>query len=507
MNRLNGTKIGVQDDATSRERADGMKRIMIADASKASLVMTSEVFKDHFPGVQVVVARTSADAIEAAKNAGELDAFIIDYDLPDRDGAYTASRLKKQFKQPILITAFDRQDVQENIDRELAAFDDCLSWIKKPVKPEMVVSLAQRFIEGKHRCQRRLECSIPAFMEVELSQCAELTAAAASLTVGSSLAVSRVKVVQKKAGVQKGSSKALKTEDSSQKSSSGKATAGKAMTGKAAAGKATTGKAAVGKAATGKAAVGKATTGKAMVGKATTGKATVGKATVGKVTTGKVTTGKATTTHTSKVNELKSSRRKTEPAISVKPVRKIIPILIDDVSLGGLKIRVNNQDLTTVASVKGTSVQLSCTFLEGQILGLFVPPAHVIEAGAAALEKWKKTQSKTLTLESLAAARTGQQTASASSPKSPTLSSNPQMIRNTLSKAVPEPVPSQGHAMQANVRWTSSSESFTFCGLRSEAVNVSKKLFEVMIEVELRTRSQLSPTVSPNTARLSKLNA
>lgn len=474
-----------------------MKRIMIADASKASLVMTSEVFKDHFPGVQVVVARTSADAIEAAKNAGELDAFIIDYDLPDRDGAYTASRLKKQFKQPILITAFDRQDVQENIDRELAAFDDCLSWIKKPVKPEMVVSLAQRFIEGKHRCQRRLECSIPAFMEVELSQCAELTAAAASLTVGSSLAVSRVKVVQKKAGVQKGSSKALKTEASSQKSSSGKATAGKAMTGKAAAGKATTGKAAVGKAA-----VGKAATGKAAVGKATTGKATVGKATVGKVTTGK-----ATTTHTSKVNELKSSRRKTEPAISVKPVRKIIPILIDDVSLGGLKIRVNNQDLTTVASVKGTSVQLSCTFLEGQILGLFVPPAHVIEAGAAALEKWKKTQSKTLTLESLAAARTGQQTASASSPKSPTLSSNPQMIRNTLSKAVPEPVPSQGHAMQANVRWTSSSESFTFCGLRSEAVNVSKKLFEVMIEVELRTRSQLSPTVSPNTARLSKLNA
>ena len=54
-----------------------MKRILIADASKASLVMTSEVFKDHFPGVQVVVARTSADAIELAKTSGALDAFII----------------------------------------------------------------------------------------------------------------------------------------------------------------------------------------------------------------------------------------------------------------------------------------------------------------------------------------------------------------------------------------------------------------------------------------------
>jgi CheY-like chemotaxis protein len=116
-----------------------MKRILIADASKASLVMTSEVFKDHFPGVQVVVARNSADAIELAKSAGELDAFIIDYDLPDRDGAYTAARLKKMFSQPILITAFDRPDVQQSIDRDLSAFDDCLSWLKKPVKPELVV--------------------------------------------------------------------------------------------------------------------------------------------------------------------------------------------------------------------------------------------------------------------------------------------------------------------------------------------------------------------------------
>jgi hypothetical protein len=65
----------------------------------------------------------------------------------------------------------------------------------------------------------------------------------------------------------------------------------------------------------------------------------------------------------------------------------------------------------------------------------------------------------------------------------------------------------QGYPLQADVRWTAASELFTFCGMRSESVNTSKKLFEAMIEIELKMRSQLSPTVSPNTARLSKLNA
>ncbi|MCA2961149.1 MAG: hypothetical protein IOD12_12920, partial [Silvanigrellales bacterium] len=55
-----------------------MKRILIADASKASLVMTSEVFKDHFPGVQVVVARTSAECLELVKTTENLDAYVID---------------------------------------------------------------------------------------------------------------------------------------------------------------------------------------------------------------------------------------------------------------------------------------------------------------------------------------------------------------------------------------------------------------------------------------------
>lgn len=146
-----------------------MKRILIADASKASLVMTSEVFKDHFPGVQVVVARSSAECLEAAKSGEGLDAYVIDFDLPDRDGAWTAARIKKQTQTPVLITAFDRPEVHEIIEQELAPYDDCLSWLRKPVKAELVVAVAQRFCEGRYRTQRRLECAIPALAEVVVS--------------------------------------------------------------------------------------------------------------------------------------------------------------------------------------------------------------------------------------------------------------------------------------------------------------------------------------------------
>jgi CheY-like chemotaxis protein len=146
-----------------------MKRILIADASKASLVMTSEVFKDNFPGVQVVVARTSAECLELVKTSENIDAYIIDFDLPDRDGACTAARIKKLTQTPVLITAFDRPDVHDVIEEELAAYDDCLNWLRKPVKAETVVAVAQRYCEGKYRTQRRLISDIPALAEVVIT--------------------------------------------------------------------------------------------------------------------------------------------------------------------------------------------------------------------------------------------------------------------------------------------------------------------------------------------------
>ncbi|RDB35892.1 response regulator [Spirobacillus cienkowskii] len=147
-----------------------MKKILIADASKASLVMTSEVFKDHYPGVQVVVARSSAEALEIAKHHEGLDAFVIDFDLPDFDGAQTAQRLKKLYSIPILITAFDRPEVVQTIETSLKQYADCQSWLKKPVNPEIVIAVAQRFCDNKTRTtqQKRVSCNLPVFAEILL---------------------------------------------------------------------------------------------------------------------------------------------------------------------------------------------------------------------------------------------------------------------------------------------------------------------------------------------------
>jgi CheY-like chemotaxis protein len=146
-----------------------MKRILIADSSKASLVMTSEVFKDHYPGIQVLVARTSTDAIAIAKSTSDIDAFIVDYDLPDTNGAQTALLLKKISKVPILITAFDKQDVVENIETLLVKYEDCRSWLKKPVNPEVVIAVAQRYCDGLIRAQKRIPCHLPVFASIHVN--------------------------------------------------------------------------------------------------------------------------------------------------------------------------------------------------------------------------------------------------------------------------------------------------------------------------------------------------
>ncbi len=145
-----------------------MKKILIADSSKASLVMTSEVFKDHYPGVQVLVARTSFEALELAKHNDGVDAFIIDYDLPDADGAQTAFQLKKLYSTPVLITAFDRPEVAKSIESSLKQYADCQSWLKKPVNSEVVIAVVQRFCDGKVRVQKRISCNLPVFAEILL---------------------------------------------------------------------------------------------------------------------------------------------------------------------------------------------------------------------------------------------------------------------------------------------------------------------------------------------------
>jgi len=477
-----------------------MKRILIADASKASLVMTSEVFKDHFPGVQVVVARTSADALELAKTCGELDAFIIDYDLPDRDGAYTAARLKKSFTQPILITAFDRPDVHETIERDLSGFDDCMSWLKKPVKPEIVVSLAQRFIEGKHRCQRRLTCNIPAFLEIEFVPTA-LHAATSKLPFGSSLQVARAKVKTKIKAKPANASKSSASRSGSTSKSASKQTSG---AGHKANSKNPTPPASNKKTLTAQKSASKApakTASKtAPKAPAKTAANTAPKAAI-------KTPSKSASKASPKTSTLKA---KVSPSqVSDQPVRKIIPLLIDDVSLDGIKVRIQNQELTYAVSGQTKNGTRMIEFIEGQVLQVHLPPSKAVEGGAESLEQWRKAKFKELTA-TLGKKTSGGQ-AKSNAPAT-TLNALAERTRKALSTSPAHTLQevhqqSESSCLKGTVRWIGSSETFTFCGLRSENVNVSKKLFESLVEIEARGRVQLSPILSPNSSRTNKLNA
>jgi CheY-like chemotaxis protein len=155
-----------------------MKRILIADAGKASLVMTSEVFKDFFPGVQIVVAKTSADAIERVTKDKAFDVIVVDYDLPDRDGAETAASIKKLVKTPVLVTGFERPGVDAAIQSDLFAYDDCMNWVRKPVRPETLVTIAERYVEGKYRTQRRIPCDLGVMFELAVPVVSKVPVAA-----------------------------------------------------------------------------------------------------------------------------------------------------------------------------------------------------------------------------------------------------------------------------------------------------------------------------------------
>lgn len=139
-----------------------MKKILIADPNKASLVMTSEIFKDNYPGVQVCVATNSADALKAAQQHQDIDIFIVDFDLPEPHGAHTALELKKISSKPVLITGLDKAEVAQIIEGTLQQHEDCQNWLKKPIPSHVLTAVVDRFLNGKIRTQVRIPCHVPA---------------------------------------------------------------------------------------------------------------------------------------------------------------------------------------------------------------------------------------------------------------------------------------------------------------------------------------------------------
>jgi len=133
-----------------------MTTILIADACKSSLVMSSEVFKDKIPGAIVLVSTTGKDCL-AQLQSGKPDMCVVDFDLPDADGISLITAMRKIYDGPILLTAYPDNIVGEAVTEELFAFNDVSGWIRKPVKFDELSVKIDQFLVEQHRLGRRFD--------------------------------------------------------------------------------------------------------------------------------------------------------------------------------------------------------------------------------------------------------------------------------------------------------------------------------------------------------------
>lgn len=136
-----------------------MTTILIADTTKASLVMTSEVFKDKIQGSIVIVAKTGHEAIELARQHRP-DMCVVDFDLPDTDGVTLVTALRESFEGPILMTAFPDDVVREAASTNLFGFSDASGWLSKPIKVEELNKKIEQFLLEKQRTGRRFASGV-----------------------------------------------------------------------------------------------------------------------------------------------------------------------------------------------------------------------------------------------------------------------------------------------------------------------------------------------------------
>lgn len=137
-----------------------MTTVLIADASKPSVVMTSEIFKDKLQGALVFTASSGAETLERMKEL-KPDICVVDFDLPDVDGPTLIQMMRRTYEGPILMTAFSDDIVYEAVAKELFAYNDASSWIPKPVNFKILSEKIDLFLIDGHRLDKRFDYSFP----------------------------------------------------------------------------------------------------------------------------------------------------------------------------------------------------------------------------------------------------------------------------------------------------------------------------------------------------------
>lgn len=136
-----------------------MPHIMLVDAYKSSVVMTSEIIKDHYSGVRIDVIGSGSQCLEAvAKESPDL--VVVDFDLPDTDGVTLAKLLRSKFSGAILLTAVSEEVVETAIMAEHFLYSDISHWFQKPLNPEKFCAALDRFIVKKQDIYKKFQSNL-----------------------------------------------------------------------------------------------------------------------------------------------------------------------------------------------------------------------------------------------------------------------------------------------------------------------------------------------------------
>ncbi len=131
-----------------------MPTILIADSSKSSVVMTSEIFKDKIPGCRVLVTGTGSECMRLVE-AEKPEMCVVDFDLPDVDGVSLIIAMRHFYSGPILLTAYPDRIVNEAVDNDLFAYNDAGAWLAKPVKFDELSARIDTFLVNSQRLGKR----------------------------------------------------------------------------------------------------------------------------------------------------------------------------------------------------------------------------------------------------------------------------------------------------------------------------------------------------------------
>ena len=140
-----------------------MYKILLADALKSSLVMTSEIFKDKVKGCVIHIVYSGKQCFDYVIEE-KPDMIVVDFDLPDIDGVMLSKMLRRVYKGPVIITACNDKIVDQAIDNELFVYNDSYYWIKKPVKMEQFSQVIDQFLLGNRRVNKRFYGEHQAFL-------------------------------------------------------------------------------------------------------------------------------------------------------------------------------------------------------------------------------------------------------------------------------------------------------------------------------------------------------